>query len=120
MLICNLLIELNDSLKNNDSLSHGCYALFTLLFFIIVVFFVKTKEGGLEEDVEINPETQVAEVNEMSQTPTPPILFNNLSIMISFCMFFTIFIENYYVMNVLMYLSLPTNIFVLNLFMLKM
>ena len=73
MLICNLLIELNDSMKNNDSLSHGCYALFTLLFFIIVVFFVKTKEGGLEEDVEINPETQVAEVNEMSQTPTPPI-----------------------------------------------
>ena len=72
MLICILLIELNDSMKNNDSLSHGCYALFTLLFFIIVVFFVKTK-GGLEEDVENNPETQVAEVNEMSQTPTPPI-----------------------------------------------
>jgi len=76
MLICNLLVELNDGLENNDSLSLGCYALFTPLFFVIVVFFVEnveTREGGLEGDVEINLETQAAEVNEMSQTPTPPI-----------------------------------------------
>ena len=72
VLICNLILDQSDSLKNSDSLSLGLYAFFTLLFFFIVLCFVEnieTREGG----VKVNAETKAAEGNEMSQTPTPPI-----------------------------------------------